>query len=152
MKKFNSRKEACQVLGLPENASEEEIKTSFKKLAKFYHPDEQPNEALHWQYYDVTDAYHYLMSEKKTPRVLGGDAALSSWTTQRRAADADYAKWEKKRKQIKNEKNEKFEEKQRELRRQRQYDEAMKQINAIRTARAIEAMLRLAKEQGEDMP
>ena len=46
----------------------------------------------------------------------------------------------------KQEKQKAFKERQEQIRRDREYDEAMKQINAIRTARAIETLLDVAKE------
>lgn len=159
MSNVRSREEACMVLGLPVTADEGQIKKAYKELSKRYHPDAQPNQELHWQYYDIVEAYQYLMGTPqvtsmpmyqavpKAPRVLGNDGKSQSWTNQRRESEAAYAKWEKTKKQRKKEKEAALKERQKEIQQQRQYDEAMEQINAIRTARAIEAILDLAKKK-----
>ena len=156
---IRSRKEACMVLGLPATASEEQIKRAYKELSKRYHPDAQPNKELHWQYYDIVEAYRYLTaspgpepdsaypSVPKAPRVLGNDGSGQSWTSRRKESEAAYAQWEKTQKQRKKEKEATLKERQKEIKQQRQYDEAMEQINAIRTARAIEAILDLARKK-----
>lgn len=158
MSGFRSRGDACMVLGLSATADEQQIKRAYKELSKRYHPDAQPNPELHWQYYDIVEAYQYLMggakgvgtpvyqAVPKAPRVLGNDGKNQSWTNQRRESEAAYAKWEKAQKQRKKEKEAALKERQKEIKQQRQYDEAMEQINAIRTARAIEAILELAKK------
>ena len=159
MSGIRSRKEACMVLGLPATASEEQIKRAYKELSKRYHPDAQPNAELHWQYYDIVEAYRYLMatanplagdgyqSVPQGPRVLGNDGKSQSWTNQRKESEEAYIKWEKARKQRKKEKETALKQRQQEIKQQRQYDEAMEQINAIRTARAIEAILDIARKK-----
>lgn len=158
MAEIHSRMEACQILGLSVNASDDDIKHAYKELSKRYHPDAQPDERLHWQYYDIVAAYQYLTNQvvmqqpvyAATPRanrVLGADAHANTWASQRKGSDEAYAKWEKKQKQRKREKDALLEEKQKEIRRQREYENAMKQIDAIRTARAIEALLDRARDK-----
>ena len=80
------------------------------------------------------------------PKVLGRTKQDVSWVSGRKESDAAYAKWEKENKKRKQEKQKAFKERQEQIRRDREYDEAMKQINAIRTARAIETLLDVAKE------
>ncbi len=164
MARIRSKWEACQVLGIPVNATEEQIKHAYKELSKQYHPDAQPDACLHWQYYDIVEAYHFLTDENvggqrylqqafyeaptRGPKVIGEvTSSERDWVSQRRSSDAAYAKWEKRQKQRKKEKEEILEEKQREIRKQRQYDDVMKKINAIRTARAIEALLDRVREE-----
>lgn len=140
MEKIHSRMEACLILGLPISATDTQIKTAFKELSKQYHPDAQPDARLHWQYYDMVEAYRYLMqtpADMVAPKVLGRTKQDVSWVSGRKESDAAYAKWEKQKA---------FKERQEQIRRDREYDEAMKQINAIRTARAIETLLDVAKE------
>ncbi|MDD6194648.1 MAG: DnaJ domain-containing protein [Lachnospiraceae bacterium] len=159
MSNIRSREEACMVLGLPATADEHQIKCAYKELSKKYHPDAQPNAELHWQYYDIVEAYRYLMTSAsslagagyqpvpKGPRILGNEGKSQSWTNQRKESEEAYTKWEKARKQRKKEKEAALKERQQEIKQQRQYDEAMEQINAIRTARAIEAILDIARKK-----
>ena len=149
MEKIHSRMEACLILGLPISATDTQIKTAFKELSKQYHPDAQPDARLHWQYYDMVEAYRYLMqtpADMVAPKVLGRTKQDVSWVSGRKESDAAYAKWEKENKKRKQEKQKAFKERQEQIRRDREYDEAMKQINAIRTARAIETLLDVATE------
>ncbi len=56
-----------EILGVPEDASEEEIKSAFKKLAKMYHPDvaEMDEKAAEEIFKEVAAAYDVLSSEAK---------------------------------------------------------------------------------------
>lgn len=55
------------VLGLDKNASSEDIKRSFKKLAKKWHPDKNPNnpEEATKKFKEVSEAYKVLVDEEK---------------------------------------------------------------------------------------
>ena len=55
------------VLGLDKNASTEDIKRSFKKLAKRWHPDKNPNSAEEAtrKFKEVSEAYKVLVDEEK---------------------------------------------------------------------------------------
>ena len=56
-----------QILGIPENASQEEIKSAFRKLAFKYHPDTNPgNErAAEEKFKELNEAYGVLGDEYK---------------------------------------------------------------------------------------
>ena len=54
-------KEYYEILGLPTNASKEDIKKSYRKLSSKVHPDKGGNEYLFNQ---VKDAYDILMGNK----------------------------------------------------------------------------------------
>jgi len=60
--RFQSRDEALHLLGLDGGATEEQIKTVYRMLAKQYHPDGSGNEDTLRQFYDIRDAYEYLTS------------------------------------------------------------------------------------------
>lgn len=55
--------ECYRVLELSPNAGIEEIKASYRRLARRYHPDVNPNnrEEAHTQFIRVTEAYKYLL-------------------------------------------------------------------------------------------
>ncbi len=55
-----------QVLGVPRNATAEEIKKSFRKLARQYHPDVNPNDkTAEEKFKDINEAYDALSDETK---------------------------------------------------------------------------------------
>jgi len=59
-------KDFYNVLGVPENAAKDDIKKSFRKLAKQYHPDRNPgNKAAEARFKEITEAYEVLGDDKK---------------------------------------------------------------------------------------
>ncbi|BFM38168.1 DnaJ C-terminal domain-containing protein [Synechocystis sp. LKSZ1] len=55
-----------QILGVSRNATNEEIKKSFRKLARQYHPDVNPNDRLaEEKFKDINEAYDVLSDEAK---------------------------------------------------------------------------------------
>ena len=53
----------AEVLGIKPSASEKEIKISYFKLAKKYHPDMNPDQSAKQQFEKVSKAYEVLMDE-----------------------------------------------------------------------------------------
>ncbi|WMT91307.1 J domain-containing protein [Pelagibacterium sp. H642] len=54
------------VLGVPKSASEKEIKSAYRKLAKTLHPDQNPNDkTAHEKFAEVTAAYDFLSDKTK---------------------------------------------------------------------------------------
>lgn len=171
MPKIDSRYSALQVLGLQPNADEESIKSAYKKLVKMYHPDSQEDGRLHWQYYDIVEAYEYLQMHPvemnpdpvvkpvRPAKVFGGgNKGPISYGHDRYAQEREFANWSKRQKQ---EKKERIKQREMELQqKERQklerdakaeaaYEEAMRKINIIRTARAIENLMGRALEEDD---
>jgi curved DNA-binding protein len=61
-----AKRDYYQVLGVSRNASAEEIKKAYRKLAKQYHPDRNPNDkSAEAKFKEVQEAYDVLSDPKK---------------------------------------------------------------------------------------
>ena len=60
-----SKKDYYDVLGIAREASEEDIKKAFRKLALEYHPDRNKNEGAEDKFKEVNEAYQVLSDAKK---------------------------------------------------------------------------------------
>ena len=140
---IDSRKEACDILGIGVFADEDEVKRAFKNLVKIYHPDANlVTDAS--KYNELVMAYEYLLAnpvevvKTASPKVLG--AAGNS-----RPA-ANYASFQKKYEQSREKKARDFEEKiaaynEKVKRQDEEYKRAMEAINSIRVAEYIRQMI-----------
>jgi DnaJ-class molecular chaperone len=54
-----------QVLGVSKSATEQEIKSSYRRLALQYHPDKNPSPEAKSKFQDLTHAYSILIDPKK---------------------------------------------------------------------------------------
>lgn len=60
------QKNFYEILGLSENATQDEIKTAYRKLAKQYHPDRHPNDAsAEAKFKEIGEAYEVLKDAEK---------------------------------------------------------------------------------------
>jgi molecular chaperone DnaJ len=63
-----------QTLGVARDASADEIKRAYRKLARQYHPDVNPDPSAHERFKEITTAYEVLSDDQKRQIVdLGGD-------------------------------------------------------------------------------
>tara|TARA_A100001011_G_scaffold400518_1_gene515834 strand:- start:681 stop:1073 length:393 start_codon:yes stop_codon:yes gene_type:complete len=53
-----------EILGLPNNASQEEVKKSYKKLALKYHPDKNSSEEAIEKFKNISEAYKNIINGK----------------------------------------------------------------------------------------
>ena len=62
---MTSKRDYYKVLNVPENASKEEIKRAYRKLALKYHPDrnESPDAEEHFK--EISEAYAVLSDDEK---------------------------------------------------------------------------------------
>lgn len=56
-----NRRECLKLLGLPENASEAQIKRKYKQLAMRLHPDKNPSPDAHASFIQLTEAVEFLL-------------------------------------------------------------------------------------------
>lgn len=60
-----SKKDYYETLGVDKNASEEDIKRSFRKLAKQYHPDVNKEDGAEEKFKEIGEAYAILSDQQK---------------------------------------------------------------------------------------
>mmetsp|Transcript_6061 Transcript_6061/g.10777 ORF Transcript_6061/g.10777 Transcript_6061/m.10777 type:complete len:186 (-) Transcript_6061:734-1291(-) len=53
------------ILGVPRDASQKTIKSAYRKMAKLYHPDKNPDENTQKKFHQVAQAYEVLSDEEK---------------------------------------------------------------------------------------
>lgn len=58
-------KDYYKILGLSKNASEEEIKKAYKKLALKYHPDKNKSPGAEEKFKEIAEAYDVLSDKEK---------------------------------------------------------------------------------------
>lgn len=80
---MESTENLYQILGVAEDAAEEELKTAYRKLAKKYHPDAHPGDKeCEKMFQAVSEAYRVLSSPQKRKEY---DAQCSRQTERSRA-------------------------------------------------------------------
>jgi DnaJ-class molecular chaperone len=72
-----------EVLGVKQSASQDEIKRAYRRLAKEYHPDRNPNDAsAEGKFKEVQQAYEILgNAEKRADYDRFGEAGVGEWAT-----------------------------------------------------------------------
>src|SRR5512143_1695081 len=87
-------KDYYKILGVDRKASEDEIRKAYRKLAKQYHPDYNPNnKQAEESFKDINEAYEVLSDSKKrsTYDRLGSD--YSQWQRRGNPGDFDWSRY-----------------------------------------------------------
>ncbi|MGH3938616.1 MAG: molecular chaperone DnaJ [Pseudonocardiaceae bacterium] len=78
------------IMGVPRDASAEQIKRAYRKLARELHPDVNPDEGAQQRFQEITAVYEVLTDPQKRQIVdLGGDPLESGGLGGRRGAGGD---------------------------------------------------------------
>jgi hypothetical protein len=90
-----------KILGLPEDASLEDIKKAYRIQAKLYHPDLNKSPDAHERFIEINEAYEFLINLKSQPQYFSREAMekqYEEWVaTEREKARARAAYQAKKR-------------------------------------------------------
>ncbi|CAD8134894.1 unnamed protein product [Paramecium octaurelia] len=62
---FSSKRDLYELLGVPKNASQNDIKKAYYGLAKKYHPDANPSKDAKEKFAEINNAYETLSDENK---------------------------------------------------------------------------------------
>lgn len=83
-------KDYYQILGVARNASADEVRKAYRKLAMKYHPDRNPGDkASEDRFKDINEAYQVLSDKEKRARYDQLGSAYSSWQ-QRGGSPGDF--------------------------------------------------------------
>ena len=87
-------KDYYQILGLSRNASAEEIKASFRKLAMQHHPDRNPGDKqAEERFKAINEAYQVLSDPQKRARYDQVGESYSNWQQTGAPGDFDWGRW-----------------------------------------------------------
>ncbi|HZF38207.1 MAG TPA: DnaJ domain-containing protein, partial [Blastocatellia bacterium] len=83
-----SKRDYYEVLGVSRNATEQELKSSYRKLALQYHPDRNPGDhSAEEKFKEINEAYGVLANAESRSRYdrfghagIGSSAASGAWT------------------------------------------------------------------------
>ena len=62
---MNQKRDYYEILGISRNASDEEIKKSYRRIALKYHPDRNPSPEAEGKFKEASEAYGVLMDPEK---------------------------------------------------------------------------------------
>lgn len=154
MDRQNMRQQACMILGVSVNATEQQIKAAYKSLVKQYHPDSGKVKNSEY-YHKVVQAYQYLKANpvqipvRGYGKVIGGQGA-GAYGSFSYGRAGEYAQFERAYQRKKQERRAAFEERLKvEKERQEKYERAMDAIHAICAAEAIKTLIQESKKRGE---
>ena len=90
-----------EILNLPEGATKAQIKKSYRKLVKLYHPDVTDDPNAHEKYLEINQAYEALLDPqpKYKPSSSGPSSKAHKWNRYKRESRKKYAQRQAKKAQ-----------------------------------------------------
>ncbi|HPH95301.1 MAG TPA: J domain-containing protein [Anaerolineaceae bacterium] len=87
-------KDYYKILGVPQNASDAEIKRAYRKLAMTYHPDRNPGDrAAEEKFKEINEAYQVLGDAERRSRYDQLGESYSSWQQTGGAGGFNWGDW-----------------------------------------------------------
>jgi curved DNA-binding protein len=87
-------KDYYQILGVPRNASAEDIKKAYRKLAMQYHPDRNPGDKqAEERFKEMNEAYQVLSDPQKRTRYDQLGDSYSQWQQQGTPGNFNWGQW-----------------------------------------------------------
>src|SRR3954464_2379343 len=65
---MSNKRDYYEVLGVPKNASKDDIKNMYRKLALQYHPDRNKSKGAEEKFKEISEAYAVLSDDEKRKR------------------------------------------------------------------------------------
>lgn len=82
-----------EILGVSRHASEEEVKTAYRKLAKQYHPDTNPDDEIaEKKMHEINEAYALIRSIRANPEIDEESLDFSSYSYENKTAPEEYSR------------------------------------------------------------
>ncbi len=87
-------KDYYAILGVDKNASEEDIKKAYRKLAMQYHPDRNPDDkTAEEKFKEINEAYQVLSDPEKRARYDRLGSAYHTWQSRGGPGDFNWSQW-----------------------------------------------------------